>query len=262
MATETLLLLVAAAFAAGYVDAIAGGGGLLTIPMLLSAGLGPAEAIATNKLQASFGVAASSFAFWKAGRIDVGALLPLIAATGIGAVLGALAVSRLDPALLKTVMPVVLLLVALYFLLSPSLTDESRHRRLGPLGFAAGIAAPVGFYDGVLGPGTGSLFLLAFVTLAGQGVLQATANTKLLNFTSNIVSLGVFLLTGKVLFAIGLPMAVGQVLGAQLGVRTAMRHGARIIKPIVVVVSAAIAVRLLVTSGNPLGEWLQTLFGK
>lgn len=247
MAPDILLMLVLAAFAAGFVDAIAGGGGLVTLPALLFAGISPAEALATNKLQGTFGVASSSYTYWKSGRLDIADLLPSVVASAIGAALGVFAVSLIDPATLRTAMPVVLLMVAAYFALAPRLSDESRHRRLGAAAFAAGVAAPIGFYDGLLGPGTGSLFLLAFVTLAGQGVLAATASTKLLNLTSNVAALVMFLLAGKVLFAVGLPMALGQSLGARLGAATALRHGAQIIKPLVVCVSSAIALRLLLT---------------
>ncbi len=245
MELEIVCLLVAAAVCAGFVDAIAGGGGLLTLPALLMAGLPPAEAIATNKLQGTFGVAASSFAFWRAGHIDFAELAPAVAAAAVGAVLGSLAVQWIDPAWLRRAVPVILLVVAAYFAFAPQLGSGDRKARLGRVAFALGAALPIAAYDGFLGPGTGSMLLIAFIALYGADLMAAIAGTKLLNFTSNIVSLAVFAAMGNVNYRVGLAMAAGQVLGAQLGARAAMVHGAPLIRPLVVVVSIAIAVSLI-----------------
>lgn len=245
MELEIVCLLVAAAVFAGFVDAIAGGGGLLTLPALLMAGLPPAEAIATNKLQGTFGVAASSFAFWRAGHIDFAELAPAVAAAAVGAVLGSLAVQWIDPAWLRRAVPVILLVVAAYFAFAPQLGSGDRKARLGRVAFALGAALPIAAYDGFLGPGTGSMLLIAFIALYGADLMAAIAGTKLLNFTSNIVSLAVFAAMGNVNYRVGLAMAAGQVLGAQLGARAAMVHGAPLIRPLVVVVSIAIAVSLI-----------------
>jgi hypothetical protein len=242
---EIVCLLVAAAACAGFVDAIAGGGGLLTLPALLIAGLPPAEAIATNKLQGTFGVASSSFTFWRAGHIDFLQLAPVAAAVAVGAALGSLAVQWLDPAWLRLAVPIILLIVAAYFALAPQLGTGARKARLGRLAFALGVAAPIGAYDGFLGPGAGSMYLMAFVALYGADLLASIAGTKLLNLTSNVVALAIFAATGHVNYEVGLAMGVGQVLGARVGARTAMTHGARLIRPLVVVVSIAIAASLL-----------------
>lgn len=243
---ETGGLVSLVALAAGFVDAVAGGGGLLTLPALLLAGLPPAAAIATNKLQGTFGVAASSHAYWRAGLVDIGVLIPSIAGAGLGAAAGSAFVSRVDPGLLKVVVPAILVMIALYFAFAPYRGVSERRQRLAPIAFAATIAFPIGFYDGFLGPGAGSFFMAGLTLAAGLGLIEATAHTKILNLTSNVVALVVFLFAGKVVFAFGVPMALGQIIGASLGARNALRHGATIIRPMIVVVSLLIAIRLLV----------------
>ena len=177
--------------------------------------------------------------------IDWRSLRAAIAATAIGAALGATAVSHLDTSALRAIMPYALLAAALYFALAPYVREHTPRAALSAPAFALGLAAPVGFYDGIFGPGAGSLYTLAFFAFAGANLITATAHTKVLNLTSNVVSLAVFLVTGHVNFMIGLPMAFGQALGAWAGSHTAMRHGAGIIRPLLVVTTAAVAVKLL-----------------
>ena len=241
----TLGLLVAAAFVAGFVDSIAGGGGLITLPALLIAGVAPVEAVATNKLQSSFGTAMSSYSYWKAGLVDPKELRIAIIATAVGAACGGYALRLIDPGFLQRSIPVLLIAIAMYFAFGPKAAEQDSKARLSPVGFAIGVAVPIGFYDGMFGPGTGSFFAVGFVTLAGFGLLKATANTKILNFVSNIAGLLVFIVSGQVIYAIGLSMAVGQTLGAKVGAGAAITHGAKLIRPLIVVVSCAIALRLL-----------------
>lgn len=241
----TLLMLVGAAFVAGFVDSIAGGGGLISLPALLLAGLPPVEAVATNKLQATFGSTTAAYRYWKAGLVDSSQLkLPFIAAL-VGGAVGAACLGLIDPSILSRVMPVMLVAVALYFALAPSASDVGTKAHLGQVGFAIGIAAPIGFYDGMFGPGTGSFFTAGLVALAGFGLLQAIAHTKILNTGSNVASLAMFVALGQVYFHIGLPMAVGQTLGAIAGSKLAMKHGARLIRPLIVVMTILVALRLL-----------------
>lgn len=245
MDLATLALLTSAATVAGFIDAIAGGGGLITLPALLLAGVPPAQAIATNKLQGTFGVAAASYRYWRAGEIDFKLLKEAVLATAAGAAFGAFAITQVDAAFLKPVMPWTLLAAALYFAFAPYLRDHSPRAALSPLAFALAAAGPVGLYDGFFGPGAGSLYTLAFLTLAGVGLMAATARAKVLNFTSNIVSLGVFLIAGQVDFAAGLPMAAGQAAGAFLGTHMALKHGVAIIRPLLVITTGAAALKLL-----------------
>ena len=146
---------------------------------------------------------------------------------------------------LRLIMPVVLVAIALFFAFKPGLTDAARVERVKPAVFTLTAVPLVAAYDGFFGPGTGSFYMLAFVMLAGFGVLKATAHTKMLNFASNLGSLLVFVFTGATWWAVGLAMAVAQVAGAALGARLAMRIGARLIKPLLVVTSTALALRML-----------------
>ncbi len=252
MPLSTLALLAVVALIAGFIDAIAGGGGLLALPSLLLAGLDPVSALATNKLQGSFGTGSAAIAFWRKGHINFGQNIPTIIATFLAACCGVLTINYAPKNLLVIVLPILLILIAVYFAFSPNLSNQSRAQRIPSAAFAFGVAPALGFYDGIFGPGTGSFYMLALVTLMGLGLVQATAKTKMLNFTSNIASLIVFAFSGKIYILVGLVMGVCQFIGAQLGSRFAMKHGAIIIRPLLVVVCCAMAIKLLLDPSNPL----------
>ncbi|WP_102961087.1 TSUP family transporter [Mangrovicella endophytica] len=243
----TFAVLVLAAFLAGFVDSIAGGGGLITIPALLLGGVDPLQALGTNKLQGLFGSGSASLAYASKGHVNLKALAPTALLSFLGAALGALGAKVLPTSVLETLLPFLLIAIALYFALKPGLSDAAAERRISPRLFALTIVPLIGFYDGLFGPGAGSFFMLAFVTLAGFGVLKATAHTKLLNFASNFGGFAVFALSGAILWKLGLAMGVAQFLGARLGAASAMRFGARLIRPLLVVVCLALAIRLLWT---------------
>jgi uncharacterized protein len=240
----TVAVLVAVAAVAGFVDSIAGGGGLLTVPATLMAGLPQVDALATNKLQSSFGSFSATLTYARAGQIDFRAMRLAVAWTFAGAVLGAATVSMLPVATLKTVLPALLVAVAVYFVFSPRIKDESTPAKMPFWLFAPLAGGSIGFYDGVFGPGTGSFFTLAFVGLLGFGALRATAHTKLLNFTSNIAALLFFFYGGHVHVVLGLAMGAGQFLGARLGAGLAIRHGARLIRPLLALISISMAAKL------------------
>jgi len=256
LSVETILLLAAAGFVAGLIDSIAGGGGLITVPALLLAGLGPVEALGTNKLQALFGSGSASFAYARAGHVDLRRLIPAALLALAGSAAGAALASVTPGNMLEALLPLLLIAVAVYFAVKPSLGDIDRAERLRPAIFLAIVPPAIGFYDGLFGPGTGSFFMLAFVGLAGYGLLKATAHTKLLNFGSNVGAFLVFAAVGAVAWKIGLIMGVAQFLGARIGAALAMRVGARLIKPLLVVVSVALAIRLLLDPENPVRIWL------
>ncbi|MDB5615240.1 MAG: family transporter [Devosia sp.] len=240
-----LLALAVVGMLAGFVDAIAGGGGMISIPALLFVGLPPVAALATNKLQGMVGTGMAALTFWRRGYVSLPALIPAIALTFAGSLLGATVVRSVDTVLLQMAVPVALIGIALYFLFAPNLTDNDKHARL-PFRFAVPVIGFVlGFYDGVFGPGTGSFFTICFVTLLGLGVTRASGNTKVLNLTSNLAALVIFIPAGQVVWPAAIAMAVGQVVGGYIGARTGIRYGAKIIRPIVVVVSIALALRLL-----------------
>jgi uncharacterized protein len=247
MDLKTTALLTLCSTLAGFIDAIAGGGGLITLPALLIAGLPPAHALATNKLQGTFGVAMASFNFYRADMIDLKSLWPAIVATAAGAAAGATAISWVDGDMLRRIMPFALVAAALYFAFAPAVREHVARRSLAPLVFAAGVAAPIGFYDGFFGPGAGSLYMLGFIALGGNALMTATANTKILNLTSNVVALAVFAVAGTVNYAVGLPMALGQALGAWAGSHTAIKHGSWLIRPLLVLTTSAVALKLFLT---------------
>jgi uncharacterized membrane protein YfcA len=252
---EIIGLLFLAAFLAGFVDSIAGGGGLITLPAMLIAGIPPLQTLGTNKLGGLFGSGSATLAYGRAGHVDVRHQLPSGLYCGAGAVLGAAAASFVSAEVLRAVLPVLLVAIALYFGLKRGLGDASSRARLSPAIYGMTIVPVIGFYDGILGPGTGSFLMLGFVTLAGYGMLKGTAHTKFLNFSSNIGAFGYFALTGAVLWKIGLVMGLGQFLGAQAGSRLAMKSGARVIRPLLVVVSLVLALKLLADPTNPLRLW-------
>lgn len=245
LSPEVVLLLVGVAAMAGFVDAIAGGGGLLTLPILLWAGLPPLQALATNKLQGSFGTFSASWHFIRRGHLQLSHLWPAIICTFAGSALGTLCVQVLDAGLLTRLMPVLLIIIALYFLFAPDLDNRQAKQRIGFGLFAFSIGTGVGFYDGFFGPGTGTFFAAAFVLLLGMDLRQATAGTKLLNLTSNLAALLFFALGGQVVWGLGLAMGIAQAAGAWLGAHMAIRHGGRLIRPLLVVVTVAISAKLL-----------------
>ena len=242
---ELMLGLFVVAIIAGCLDTLAGGGGLLTVPVLLSTGLMPVQALAVNKFQGSFGVMTASFRFWRMGLIDIRAMLLPFVASLIGAGLGTVTVTMVDPEQVKKLVPILLLAVAAYFLLSPKLPVDDRPARL-PIWWLAGFFAPlIGFYDGFIGPGTGSFFMLALVALFGHNVRRATANTKALNMASNLASLAVFVAGGHVVWSYAIVMAVGQVLGALIGARLVVGRAVVLIKPLLVIMCVLMSLRLL-----------------
>lgn len=255
-----LLSLGAVAFLAGFVDSIAGGGGLLTVPALILAGLDPIYALGTNKLQGCVASFSATVAFARARLIDWRSATPLALIAAVGGTLGTFSVEILPTHWLQLMIPILLVAVALYFALSPGI-GEARIKARMPVGAFAFIVPPiVGFYDGIFGPGAGSFYMLGLVTLLGYGIIKATAHTKLLNFGSNFASMCLFAFKGYIIVPIGLTMAVGAFLGAQIGSRLAMRIGARLIRPLLVVVCCAMALRLLIDPANPLHKMMATWF--
>lgn len=249
LAPDLLALLAGLAFAAGVLDAIAGGGGLLTVPALALAGLDPAAAVATNKVNASMGVAAAAATFARRGAYRDSEPWRLALGAGLGGVAGALALAHAPTGALSVAMPVVLVVVALYFALSPSLGDSDRAPR-APFWLAAGVAAPViGFYDGVFGPGAGSFYMIVCVALLGRAASAATAQTKLANFASNLASLAAFAMMGKIVWPLGLTLGLAQSAGSAIGARLAIAGGARLIRPLIVGASLAMAARLAWRAG-------------
>lgn len=242
---DIVALLILAAFFAGFVDAIAGGGGLITVSVLLIAGFTPLQALATNKLQGLFGAGTAALTFGLKGHVQLSKqYIPALLALISGA-LGAILISYIPAENIRVILPFLLIAIALFFWLKPGLDDENRTERMRPILFVATIVPLIGFYDGFFGPGAGSFYMLAFVTLSGYGILKATAHTKLLNFASNVGGFIVFAMAGAVVWKIGLAMGIAQIIGAQIGSRLAIKKGAGLIKPLLVFTCLLLASKLL-----------------
>lgn len=257
MTPEAIAFLMAVALIAGFVDAMAGGGGLLTVPALMAVGVPPVSAIATNKLQGAFGTGGAFIAFALKGHIDFRRFaLPAFAAL-IGSCAGAFILTELDPSLLAGLIPILLVLMAVYFLTAPKFAEEDRKSRVGAAGLFFACMT-IGAYDGFFGPGTGSFFTTALMALFGLGVVRAVAHAKLLNFTSNLAGLFVMAIGGHVLWIVGLAMAAASIIGGQLGARVAMRFGGRAVRPLLVIMSLALTAKLLSDPANPLTAALRS----
>jgi uncharacterized membrane protein YfcA len=248
LAPRVYAMLAGAGLLAGFVDSIAGGGGIITVPALLAAGLPPHLALGTNKLQSSFGSLTASIHYSRNRLVAVRETLWGVLATAAGAAAGTIAIQRVAPGLLRYAIPVLLSAVFVYLVLSPRLGAEDRHARLGRLAFYTVFGLTIGFYDGFFGPGTGSFWAVAFVTMLGLNLKRATAHTKVMNFTSNVVSLAVFALGGKVVLLAGLVMGVGEVIGALAGSRLVIVRGVRFVRVFLLAVIALTLAHLVYTT--------------
>jgi uncharacterized membrane protein YfcA len=257
---ELLLLLASVALLAGFFDAIAGGGGLLTLPTLFLAGVDPLAAVATNKFQAASATVSATAAFARKGMIHWRSGLPMAIAAFIGGALGAVSVSLVPQGMLQACVPVLLILVAAWFAFSPTLQEQQRRPKISLSLFCLGVAPLIGFYDGIFGPGVGSFFMLACVMLLGQHLMRAVCDSKLLNAACNLGALSVFAFGGAIIWPVALSMACTAIVGAQLGARCAVRFGPRLIKPLVVCICCIMAIKLLSTPGNPAVAWLANHF--
>lgn len=238
-------LLFAAGFGAGLVNSIAGGGGIISLPVLLNLGLPPPLALGTNKFQSSFGSVAASWQYARRGLVALRDCRLGILATLIGALLGAFAVQHVAAPVLGKIIPVLLAAIVVYLVFQPETGLEDRPTRLAPSVFYAVFGLGLGFYDGFFGPGVGSFWAVAFVLLLGFNLTRATAHTKVMNATSNLASLALFATAGLVHLGAGLVMAAGQVLGARLGAGLVVRRGSRFVRPAFLVMAALTILRLL-----------------
>jgi len=237
-------VLACVAVVSGTVDAIAGGGGLIMMPVLITTGLPPHLVLGTNKLQSIMGTTMAASRFRRAGMLSLRAGLPLAVLSLVSAVAGSLLIRRIDSHVLGLVVPLLLIAVAGYTVLSPRMDDHDIAPRLGARGFAPVIGA-VGFYDGFFGPGAGQFYATTLVSLRGMGLTRAMGLTKMLNVASNLGSLIVFASGGQVLWLLGLTVGLGAMTGAWIGSRLATRHGAAVIRPLLVTVSLLLTAKLI-----------------
>jgi hypothetical protein len=245
-------LLFLTGLAAGLVDAIAGGGGIITLPVLLNLGLPVPLALGTNKLQASCGSVMAAWTFVQRGVVNLRECRAGVALTLTGALLGATTVHRLDARLLGQLMPWLLGAIFLYTLFRPELGRHDHPPRLRWGWFYTAFGLGLGFYDGFFGPGAGSFWTVAFVLGQGFNLTKATGFTKVMNAASNLAALAVFALSGSVHLGAGLTMGAGQVIGARLGAGLVMKKGARFIRPVFLTMVALTLLRLVyVTAFHP-----------
>lgn len=241
---HVLLILVAVAFIAGFIDAIAGGGGLLTIPALLMAGLPPHLVLGTNKLCATFGSATASFTFYRKGLFNPKKWRNGLIATAIGATLGALLAQRLPAEWLNQMLPVVVFACAVYLLFgrTPQISESStaviKTTRQWPQGLSLGL------YDGVAGPGTGAFWTVSTLLLYPLDLLRASGVARSMNFVSNAAALSMFIISGNVAWALGIGMGAALMLGAAVGAKVAIGGGNRLIRPVFILVVMTLAARL------------------
>ncbi len=240
----TLALLCFAGFSAGFIDAIAGGGGLITVPALLGAGVPIQFVFGTNKGSAVFGSGASLWRFWRAGAVDRRRAKLLFVLGFIGSLGGAALVARADPKVLKPLVLVLLVAAGVTVtLVRPKPPGEGQALTNASLK-AAVIALVIGAYDGFFGPGTGTFLIIAFVTVLHLSLSLATANAKVVNFASNLAAVFVFVAHDQVQWAISVPMAVSQFAGGTLGAHFAMKGGDRVVRFAVLGVVLALVTKL------------------
>ena len=239
LSLEVILMLVAVAGIAGFIDAIAGGGGLLTIPAMLLANIPPVLTLGTNKLQAASGALAASITMIKKGVVQPAKMKRAIIGAFSGAVIGTIAVQLSPPDLLEKLIPFLIAAIGIYTLFAPSLGEVEAEPRISESTWQKLVAPLIGIYDGYVGPGTGMFFALGNVALRGRQIIVATGAAKVLNLSTNIASLIFFILGGNVLWSVGLSMMVGQVVGAYFGSHMVVKGGSKIIRPVIVLVCLA-----------------------
>ncbi|OGR94349.1 MAG: hypothetical protein A2016_04780 [Elusimicrobia bacterium GWF2_62_30] len=234
-------------FVAGFVDSIAGGGGLITLPAYLAFGVPPALVLGTNKLSSSMGTLVAAAKFLKETRFKADFLFILIFVAAVGAFLGARAISLVSPEMIRYLLIATLPPIAIFLLWRRrfGLVDTSRqHSPNALLARSSGISFSVSFYDGLLGPGTGTFLALAYTRLCGFDLLRSTALAKLLNLTSNVAALAAFLYLGRVNVELGLAMGLAGMAGNYAGSHLALKKGAWVIRPMLAVICASLLLKV------------------
>lgn len=246
---KLLILLCIFGFIAAAVDSIAGGGGLISLPAFLLAGLPARLALGTNKFCSTSGTLMSSFQYNKSSKINFKLVKYLAPFTLLGAALGVLTVLTIDETFMQTIVLIAILFVGIFSLLSKSRGITNNFKRLTKKNITLGIllAFSIGFYDGFLGPGTGSFLIFGFISIFGFDYINASGNGKFLNLISNITALILFAIHGQVNYVLAIPVAICMIFGAKLGTRLALLKGAKIIKPVFISMSLAVAIKMLIS---------------
>lgn len=234
---EMMMFVIIGGFLAAFIDSVVGGGGLISVPVLLATGMPPAVALGTNKLASSMGSLTSTLSFMRSGNIDLKAVRVLFVLSLSGAVCGTFVLQQIPSDFLKPLVVVMLILITIYTIFRKNWGDISTFSQYSArTAFLMGCAAFVlGFYDGFFGPGTGSFLIFVFL-MVGFDFVKAAGNAKLLNFGSNIASLGTFIVVGSVHYKVGIPMGLAMACGAFLGSRMAIRKGSAYVRPLFITV--------------------------
>ncbi|MEP7090411.1 MAG: TSUP family transporter [Nocardioidaceae bacterium] len=244
----TLGLLALAGLFAGFVDAVVGGGGLVQLPALVIAfpGAAPVQVLATNKLAGTCGTSVSSMTYYRRVRPDPRTFVPLMAVAFLGSAAGAVVASHLPRSAFEPIILVALVVVGAYVLLKPDLGQETELRlsRGRHLAAAVLVGLVIGFYDGALGPGTGSFFVFTLVGLLGYSFLEASAKARIANWATNVAALMVFAVQGAVMWRVGLVVGLCNLAGSYLGARVAVSRGSRFVRVFFVLVVAAFVVKI------------------
>jgi len=227
-------MLFSVAVIAGFLDTLAGGGGLISLPALILSGIPPLAALGTNKLQGSMGTATATLMMFKKKKVRFEDVKFLMLFAFIGSASGSIAVQFMDTDLLNYIVPSILFIIAIYFLVSPHADEKDKKPKISSRNYKMMVVPAIGWYDGMFGPGTGSFFALAGVSLRGHGLINSTAIAKSLNFSTNFASLLIFLMAGQVVWVVGLLMMTGQFIGAWSGSHFLFKINPRILRFIVV----------------------------
>ncbi len=243
----TLILVVVAGFAAGWVDAVVGGGGLIQLPvMLLIPGISPVQALATNKMGSIFGTTTSAVTYYRRVRPDLRTAVPMAVIALAGSFAGAVLAATLPATVFKPIIVAALVAVALFTAFRPSVGELTKLRHEGHRHYlvACLIGAVIGFYDGMIGPGTGSFLIIALVSAMGYAFLEASAKAKIVNMATNAGALMFFLPHGSLLWGLGLVLGAANMTGGYLGARTAVSRGSKFIRIVFLVVVGALIIKL------------------
>jgi uncharacterized protein len=245
---ENILFLLLIGFITAFVDSIAGGGGLIAVPALLSIGLPPQMVLGTNKLQGSIASVISSYAYIRSGKVNVKLMKKIIPFVILGASLGVVTVRFLPSEWLKPIIIVLLILVLIYTFLKKDFGKYENPKPLtaGLISFLIIMCTIIGFYDGFFGPGTGSFLLFVFL-FTGISFVSAQANAKILNTTSNVVALIVFIKFGYVHYQYGLIMATSGILGAIVGTKVAVTKGSKFVKPLFFIMTVWLVLKQIIS---------------
>ena len=245
---EILTFLFIVGMVAGFLDTLVGGGGLLAVPALLLSGIPPIYVLGTNKFQGSMGTGIATLLLFRKKKLEWNAIKYLMLASFIGSVIGGAIVQFIDTKVLSFVIPIVLVFIAIYFIISPK-PKVGPQNSVSNRSFDKYAVPSIGFYDGMFGPGAGSFFVVTGVMLKKLAIIQATILAKPLNFASNIAGFIVFFSFGHIAFLIGLIMMLGQLIGSFCGTHYLVKANPRVLRLMIVVMSLAMLIRYSYSMG-------------